>query len=116
MTPSMILIAASCLGAMAIIPSTVRAADGRVTFSGAVVEPTCSVVTTALTTALTTFRPRRMVCANPGKLGAAARSYVVSSVRLTRATPYRVLQYFNAYVRASRPGAAAPVLLTQVYD
>lgn len=60
---------------------------------------------------------RRLAC---GKLDhaatGAAQRYVLTTEHLSSSVSDRVLKYFDAYVKASQPHAADPVLLTQTYE
>jgi hypothetical protein len=113
MTISMILVVAWCFGAMTFIPAAASAAEGQINFSGAIVEPTCAIPTAQIAT-----RPgtQRVACIGSGNIAAASRGYALTSVRLTSSVSDRVLKYFDTYVKASQPGTADPVLLTQVYE
>jgi hypothetical protein len=121
MTITLLLIVAGCLGASTFVPFIANAQEGRVTFSGAVVTPTCSVATPVIAmvadvpSAVT--EARQLTCATSGNASVAVpQSYALTVVRLSSSVPDRVLKYFDDYVRASRSDAADPVLLTQVYD
>jgi hypothetical protein len=115
------LIVAGCLSASALVPSLASAGNGQITFSGAVVAPTCSVATTVIAMVAaapyTVTEARRLTCATSGNTSVTApRSYALTVVRLSSSVPDRVLKYFDDYVRADRSNAADPVLLTQVYE
>jgi len=106
---------------MLFVASTAKAANGRIVFSGAVVEPTCSI-STADADAETTVssRPadgsehRRLSCGrtptDPG------RSYSRTTVSLDAATVSndRLLGYFASYSNADGGGAAK--LVTRTYE
>jgi hypothetical protein len=121
MTMSLIVVVAGCLYAMAFIPAAVSAASGQIAFSGAIVEPTCNAPPVEVTMAAyapgTETRARRLAC---GKLDHAAagasQRYVLTTEHLSSSVSDRVLKYFDAYVKASQPHAADPVLLTQTYE
>jgi len=95
--------------------------EGRLVFSGAVVEPTCSVSTEETLAAgrESGARPavNRMTCASQSDNQAHA-SAVYSSValRLSSTETDVVLKYFDAYVKADRPDALDPMLVTHVYE
>ena len=105
MTISKLLLAAL------LIPSIATAAEQRIVFSGAIVEPTCGVAAPQRTAAA----PQRLTCATSGD-AAANPAYVLTTRRLSSQESDHVLEYFDAYVKAGRPDAAAPILLTQAYD
>lgn len=93
-----------------LIPSIATAADQRIVFSGAVVEPTCGIAASQRTTAA----PQRLTCTTSNH--ATANSiYVLTTRHLSGQESDDVLEYFDAYVKADRPDAA-PTLLTQTYD
>lgn len=121
MTIRLLLIVACSLSASAVIPSLACAAEGRITFSGAVVEATCSVAAPVI--AMVAAIPhgvtevRQLTCATSGNASVAPpQRYALTVVRLSSSVPDRVLKYFDNYVRASYSNAADPVLLTQVYE
>ncbi|HWX65348.1 MAG TPA: hypothetical protein VNZ27_02870 [Rhodanobacter sp.] len=106
---------ASCFSVMAFLPLAVRAEEGRITFTGMIVEPTCSTPSLVAIASATEFTTRRMTCLDR-RGSAATQGYTLSIVRLTSAVPDHVLQYFVTYVKAARPDAADPLLLTKVYE
>lgn len=122
MTISRVVVVVWCLCAVPFIPSTVSAANERIVFSGAIIEPTCSIPAAESTrvgaaASGVESQARRLACA---KLSHAAvgtvQVYALTAVRLSSAVSDGVLKYFDAYVKASRPDAADPVLLTQTYQ
>lgn len=124
MTITPLLIVAGFLGASVLVPSIAGAASaegGRITFSGAVVAPTCGVSSPVITMVAAVphavTETQRLTCATSGNAGSAAsRIYALTVVHLSSSVPDRVLKYFDAYVKAGRPDAADPILLTQVYE
>ncbi|WP_158753457.1 hypothetical protein [Dyella sp. S184] len=118
MAISLIVVVASCLCAATSILSTISAASERIVFSGAIVEPTCSVPSVeinllAAAAPSTHAQAWRWVCAQPGH---AAEVYALTAERLSSSVHDRMLKYFDAYVMASGPLAMHPVLLTQTYE
>ena len=106
MTISMLLLVAL------LMPSIATAAEQRIEFSGAIVEPTCGVAASQHTAAA----PQRLTCASSSHAPVNSNpTYVLTTRRLSGQESDRVLEYFDAYVKAGRPGAA-PTLLTQTYD
>lgn len=126
------LVLVGCSVAMVFAAPVVRAGGGgtieggTITFVGAVVEPTCSVVGTAgdlnLVVSAAQTRPSlQRSCSNAATTAATAsanvsRPYEVDVVRLSGSESDRVLNYFANYVRAAQPGSANPVLVTQTYE
>jgi hypothetical protein len=94
-----------------LIPSIATAADQRIVFSGAIVEPTCGMAASQRTTAA----PQRLNCAASNH-ATASSIYVLTTRPLSDLESDRVLDYFDAYVKAGRPDVAAPTFLTQTYD
>jgi hypothetical protein len=96
------------------------ASGGRITFRGSIVEPTCGVeaegVETLVARASGQNRLYRMNCAGPNAAAAAPQIYNVTIVRLSSSAADRVLKYFDTYVKASRPDAVDPLLLTETYE
>lgn len=115
MTVSLFLVVASCLGAATLAPALAFAEDGRISFSGRIVEPTCETSATALGSLDIGNLPRHVTCDATGS-AAPSRGYMVSVARLGSNAPDRVLRYFATYVRAANPADANPVLLTKVYE
>ncbi|WNL46017.1 hypothetical protein RKE25_21830 [Dyella sp. BiH032] len=102
------------LVAMALAPAAAMADGGTIVFSGAVVEPTCSVGAERIGSAQGAVAPVRFHCseranATPGQL---AQSYALS-VNNTVGTPLAsdpLIVYFAQYL------SAQPTLVTQTYD
>lgn len=102
------------LVAMAFAPAAAMADGGTIVFSGAVVEPTCSVGAQRIGDAQGAVSPVRFHCseranATPGQL---AQSYALS-VSSTSGTPLAsdpLIVYFAQYL------SAQPKLVTQTYD
>lgn len=97
-----------------------RAADGRVTFSGAVVQPTCaSAATNGVPSPdeVGALPALRHGCGSnasgPASDGQVFRQTVT---RLAANESVPVLKYFNDYVAAGSPGAMRPVLVTRTYE
>jgi type 1 fimbria pilin len=112
---------------MAFGSSAVRAGgSGTITFVGAVVEPTCSVVasTDELNVVVSAAQLHPLLQRNCSEAAAAtattnasvSRPYEVDVVHLSASEPDRVLNYFANYVRAAQSGSADPVLVTQTYE
>ncbi|HEV2679269.1 MAG TPA: hypothetical protein VGV14_02105 [Rhodanobacter sp.] len=106
---------ASCFSIMAFLPPAVRAQEGRISFTGMIVEPTCATPGLFAIASATEFTTRRMTCLDR-RGSATTQGYTLSIVRLKSAVSDHVLQYFVTYVKAARPDAADPVLLTKVYE
>jgi hypothetical protein len=101
------------------IPSIAAAADERIAFSGAIVEPTCGIAASKNTTVgviAQRQQTQRLTCATPGNATAKPRAYVLTTRRLSDLESDRVLKYFDTYIKAGRPDAADPMLLTQTYE
>jgi hypothetical protein len=109
-----------CIPRVAAASGSIDPSSGRITFTGAVVEPTCDVTAESAVTLVTRASAqdlrRRASCAGPNATAAAAQIYVMTVVRLSDSVTDRVLKYFDTYVRASRPDAVDPELLTQTYE
>lgn len=124
------LVLAACSAAMAFGSSAVRAGGGgtveggTISFIGAVVEPTCSAVTTSgdlslIVSAAQAHPLLQRSCAGVTAANATAsvsRPYDVNVEHLSSSESDRVLNYFANYVRAAQPASADPVLVTQTYE
>jgi hypothetical protein len=109
-----------CIPRVAAASGSIDASGGRITFTGAIVEPTCGVSTehiaTMIANASTQNLSHRIACAVPNARTSAAPIYAVTVAQLTGSEPDRVLQYFNNYVKAAQANASGPVLVTQTYE
>lgn len=103
--------------------SGASAETGRVVFSGAVVEPTCSagdarIGAMALSRPGHGSVPARFACGTSNAAAGAARSYSLAVVSLDATTiaHNRLLDYFASYANA--PGVARPnaKLVIQTFD
>jgi len=102
--------------------SGANAETGRVVFSGAVVEPTCSVGDVRIGAVALPQPghsvPARFACGTSSAAAGAARSYslVVVSLDATTIAHDRLLRYFASYANA--PGVAQPnaKLAIQTFD
>lgn len=121
MNAPLALLATFLLTSVCISPAHAGQVDqGRLVFSGAVVEPTCSVSTEETLAAGREFgKPpvMRMGCQRQsGSSAHAAAMYSSVALRLSGAETNVVLKYFDAYVKADQPDAPDPVLVTRVYE
>lgn len=97
--------------------STARAASGRIVFSGAVVEPTCS--TTELGSVMHGVigsAARRLDC---GRIATdAGRTYTREVIDLAKANRNhdRLLDYFASYAPRTADGDAAAKVVIHTYD
>lgn len=113
---------AGCLCAMLFGVSTAQAASGRITFSGAIVEPTCGMnaqsAATLMADASAQGVSHPVTCGGSNAVAgtADAQAYTVTVARLSDAEPDHVLRYFSDYVRASQANAPNPALVTQTYQ
>lgn len=116
---SIAVVGVLCIPRMSAASESTSAASGRITFTGAIVEPTCGVEVERVVTraaASAQSMPRTETCSGTNKNVAASQIYTVSVVRLSDAEPDRVLRYFSDYVRASRVDASSPTLIIQTYE
>jgi len=101
--------------AASVLSPKANAAVGRITFSGAVVEPTCNVSTTELAGA--THSSQWRTCVNPRRIGQAQPQVYSITMRSVAAASNgdRLLAYFGQYLVASDKDAQA-TLVTQTYE
>jgi len=102
------------LAGIVVAGSSAHASGGVIAFSGAVVEPTCSVGTQRIAAAEAVGTSQRYRCSEQVSAASAqvAQSYALSVTELT-GTPLgsdRLIVYFANYL------SAQPKLVTQVYD
>ncbi|MFC5527348.1 hypothetical protein ACFPPA_16525 [Rhodanobacter ginsengisoli] len=106
-----------CALALSLVALNARAADGRVIFSGAIVEPTCHVDQRNLDMASAVPAPSRVACAGAsGVTSVAPQAYTLNITHLSTETPDRLLRYFAGYVKEGGADIAAARLVTQTYD
>ena len=102
------------LVALAMVPAAAMADGGTIVFSGAIVEPTCSVGAQRIDAAQATLPPSRYRCSENANAtpGQRAQSYALA-VSDTVGTPLAsdpLIVYFAQYL------SAQPKLVTQTYD
>lgn len=118
MTDRFCTVLSGCMCTWMMFVPAAEAADGRITFSGRIVVPTCHVATDTSASAQASVAPRRSYrqsCAELDSPMSSPRTHVVTVRRLTHAESDRVLKYFYGYLSASRVDAA-PMLVTQTYE
>ena len=123
MTGSFCTVLAGCALAMIFGASSAKAASGRIVFSGAVVEPTCSVSdaridATASPQSSHGSAPRRFACGSADTPADAGRAYALTEVSLDAAVTAhdRLLNYFAGYLNAAGIGGAEAKLVTQTFE
>jgi type 1 fimbria pilin len=104
-----------CLGAALFGAPSAQAAGGQISFSGAVVEPTCGLAPAQLAGLASQSQWR--TCASPaGKDQAQPQTYLVTVRSLVAdSSGDRLLAYFGQYLAASNEGGRA-TLVTQTYE
>ncbi|MES2314116.1 MAG: hypothetical protein V4566_17660 [Pseudomonadota bacterium] len=113
---------AGCLYMTVFASSPVVAASGRLTFSGAIAEPTCGTAAVAdmrasVDPSRTDVEAKRLSCGKPGSAkNVAPVTYRLVTVRLSGAVSDPVLKYFDEYVKANQPDMEDPLLLTRTYE
>ncbi len=110
-----------CALAMSLVAMNAKASDGRVNFSGAIVEPTCQVDQRNLDMAglLAADAPvsTRIACAgDAGTTSKAPQAYTLTVTPVSTATPDRLLRYFAAYVAVGGADRMDVGMVTQTYD
>lgn len=106
-----------CALAMSLVAMNAKASDGRVVFSGAIVEPTCQVDQRNLDMASLQAAPSRVDCAGAsGATSMAPQAYTLTVAHLSTETPDRLLRYFAGYVAAGSDDRVDARMVTQTYD
>ena len=110
-----------CVLAMSLMAQSAKAADGRVMFSGAIVEPTCRVdprnPDMARQLAAKAGASDRVACAGAsGVTAAVPQVYTLTVAQLSTDTPDHLLRYFAGYVKTGSTDMAAARMVTQTYD
>jgi type 1 fimbria pilin len=103
--------------ALALGAPDVRAVDGSIVFSGAVLEPTCAVATTSVADVATTARwPARHVCGgSQASADPAAFDLRVTTIAASGIADDRVLNYYANYARDLGHEDADLKLVMQTY-
>jgi type 1 fimbria pilin len=106
-----------CIPRGAAASGSIDASVGRITFTGAVVEPTCGASTGRIATwvavASESGQPHLDACSKLDAVATTSQIYSVTVIHLSNAETDRVLRYFSDYVKANRED---PVLITQAYE
>jgi len=114
---SVAIVGMLCIPRMGVANESTGAASGRITFTGAIVEPTCSASTERIATWVAATsewdQPHLDICAKLGEAAITSQVYTVTATHISSGETDPVLSYFSNYVKAVR---AAPVLITQVYE
>jgi hypothetical protein len=110
---------AACLGAAVLGASSAKAMEGRITFTGAVVEPTCTVSSEdeGLQRAAFAASSRRLACGSATDIvTGSASSYVlvVAALNGPDSTGDHLLDYFVGYLSPSARAEAK--LVTRTYE
>lgn len=96
------------------------AADGRITFTGAIVEATCtaSIDADTLMPGGHTATPHRFQCGATQTAAGSGRFYSLTVVNLDAATidDDRVLNYFAGYMKVADGNEATAKLVTQTFE
>ena len=111
-----------CIPRVAAASGSLDAAGGRITFTGAVVEPTCSVNVLGTDTVASTPASHDAV-QHRFRCGARAtvesgQFYSLTVVALDAVTSHhdRVLDYFAGYLKAAGNSGATAKLVTQTFE
>ncbi len=107
------VLATACLCLAGVFFSCDAQAAGRLSFTGAVVTPTCPV--TVSVQALQNLQLHHR-CGSPDASVGASRNFALDVVHIDGTTDDKVLRYFHTYIRASRADAVDPLLVTQTYE
>lgn len=95
--------------------SSAYAATGRIAFSGAVVEPTCSTEGADMAGKLPSATPGRLVCGKTPTDPGRSYSRIVLSLDAATVATDRLLNYFAGYANADGMGGQAK-LVVRTYD
>jgi hypothetical protein len=111
------VLAACALGMLVGMP-VAQAADGRITFSGAVVESTCSTesVSMAMSPGVDVDAAHRLGCNRTATSAGSSYSRVVTSLATAELSHDRLLDYFGTYARVAGSDEFSAKVLVQTYD
>lgn len=115
-----------CVVAMSLGVPVAHADGGTITFSGAVVAPTCAASSASMGATLPAQRTatsrQRFECGGDGESGARAHAFpssytlTVEPLESSSLSADRLVGYFSNYVKASGQAQARMNLVTQAYD
>jgi len=108
---------AGCVLGMLISMPIARAATGRIVFSGAVLEPTCSTesMSKAVNPGVDNGAGTRLGCNRTATSTGSSYSRVVTNLATAELSHDRLLNYFATYARVTGSEVAVKVLV-QTYD
>lgn len=102
-----------------VVNSTVCAATGHITFSGAVIEPTCSteqVLIGSSADTIVVLSNGRRSCGRTAVTTGRSYSQVVTNLSSADLKHDSLLAYFASYARASDAGTVAAKVIVHTYD
>lgn len=109
-----------CIFAMSLMAQSAKAADGRIVFSGAIVEPTCGFASERAVAIAAEISDGtvRVACAGSGGVTTAApQAYAEQVMLLSAAAPDHLLAYFASYANSSgSTGGVAAKVVTRSYE
>ncbi|MGO4504327.1 MULTISPECIES: hypothetical protein [unclassified Dyella] len=115
-----------CVVAVSLGVPVAHADGGTITFSGAVVAPTCAASSESMTAMLPAQQAatsrRRLECGGDGLPGTASHAFpssytlTVEPLESSSLSADRLIGYFSGYVKASGHADARMNLVTQAYD
>ena len=116
------VIGLSCMQCL-VRANEVEASGGRITFTGAIVEPTCSASVASIDTAASistsgNATPQRFACGIAHGTADSNKFYSMTVVDLdaTAVNHDPVLDYFVGYVKAAGDNMASAKLVTQTFE
>jgi type 1 fimbria pilin len=114
MTRSLGFLLSTCICTLLLSVSTAKAAGGQIAFSGAVVEPTCSINDARVNAAVST--PSSAACSRADTLADAGRiaSLTATDLDVATADHDRLLTYFSGYLGTANIADAK--LVTQTFE
>ena len=92
------------------------AEGGRINFTGAVVEPTCTIDTAQLGNAAIATAPVHRTCGQGAVDAGRSYSRTVTTLDATAVTNDRLLGYFASYAPMGAGGKPATSLIVRTYD
>ena len=117
------LVGMLCIPRAAAASGSIDALGGRITFTGAIVEPTCSASAAAIDAVASMRASRdatqsRFECGTTQRTVDSGQHYSLAVASLDGATINhdRVLEYFVGYLKAAGNNAATAKLVTQTFE
>lgn len=101
---------------MALVIQGAWAEGGRINFTGAVLEPTCAIDTSQMTSAAFNQAPTHRTCGQSAADAGRSYSRTVNTLDTAAAANDRLLGYFSSYAPVGADGKPVTGVIVRTYD